>query len=312
MRVAVTGASGFIGGAIATELVGLGHRVHCYGRRPKADVLRTLPDYTQWDILTPLQSPAEVDAVVHCAARVGDWGDDATYQRTNVQGTAAVLETFPTVSRFIYISSGSVYSSTQQCDTVQETASTGEGLLTAYARSKAAAEQLILSRRKNAIILRPHIVYGPGDTTLMPRVIAARILGYLLIPGNGKNAVSPTHVLNLTHAVQCALESAAASGVFNICDRAPVPVDKLLGELLSREGYSTRLVHIPRGIAWYLAVAAERLWRTLRMKRAPRLTRYLVQQVADGHKLDATRAMDLLGYDPRYDYTSGALNIAEL
>jgi nucleoside-diphosphate-sugar epimerase len=311
MRIAVTGASGFIGGAIASFLVGRDHHVYSYGRRPQADVYRALPDYTQWDIRAPLQNPADVDAVVHCAALVGDWGDDAEYQRVNVQGTAMVLDTFHAASRFVYISSASVYSPGQHDRKLQESASTGEGLLTAYARSKAAAEKVILSRRPDAIILRPHIVYGPGDTTLMPRVIAARILGRLLIPGNGTNAVSPTHVSNLTHAVECALCSVSATGVFNICDSAPVQVDSLLGVLLRREGYPTRLIHVPRGIAWNLAVAAERTWRALGIKRAPRLTRYLVQQVADGHTLDISRAIDFLGYDPRYDCRSGASNIAE-
>ena len=311
MRVAVTGASGFIGGAVASELASGDHHVYSYGRRPKADLSRALPNYTQWEILAPLQNPADVDAVVHCAARVGDWGDDEEYQRVNVQGTATVLDTFHAASRFVYISSGSVYSRGQHGQMISETASTGEGLLTAYARSKAAAEKVILSRRPDAIILRPHIVYGPGDTTLMPRVIAARILGHLLIPGDGKNSVSPTHVFNLTHAVQCALGSAAPTGIFNICDSVPVQIDRLLRVLLSREGYSTRFVHIPRGVAWNMAVVAERTWRAFGIKRAPRLTRYLVQQVADGHTLDVSRAIDFLGYDPRYDYRSGAVNVAE-
>ncbi len=304
MRIAVTGASGFIGGAIAGELSRQGHVVHAFGRRHAGGTVSLLPNYRRWDIRHPLKQIPVVDAVVHCAALVGDWGDDAEYQRTNVAGTRRVLETFRGAERFVHVSSASVYSRNQETTHLSESAQTGIELLTAYARSKADAEALLLAERPDAAILRPHIVYGPGDSTLMPRVVAARRFGCLAVPGSGLNRVSVTHILNLTHAVERAIGCKTAKGFFNVADRDSVSVDDLLQTLLQREGYPTRLVHLPRIAAWTLASIAEYLWRASGAKHAPRLSRYLVQQVAYGHTLDISRAVDLLAYDPCYDYQS--------
>ncbi len=304
MQIAVTGASGFVGGAVATELVRQGHDVYAFGRRHAGSMSTKLPNYRQWNIRYPLEQRPAVEAVVHCAALVGDWGDDAEYQHTNVRGTQRVLDTFRDVERFIHVSSASVYSFSPGVTNLSENAMTGAGLLTAYARSKADAEALVMTRRPDAVVLRPHIVYGPGDNTLMPRVIAARRFDCLAVPGNGRNRVSVTHILNLTHAVMCAIECGAATGFFNIADREAVSIDELLQTLLLREGYPTKLVHLPRRLAWMLASLAELLWRTFGARHAPRLSRYLVQQVAYGHTLDISRAVDLLAYDPCYDYRS--------
>ncbi|HNP64402.1 MAG TPA: NAD(P)-dependent oxidoreductase [Woeseiaceae bacterium] len=302
MRIAVTGASGFVGGAVTGELTRQGHVVFAFGRRCEGSTSMLLPNYRQWDIRNPLTQRPIVDAIVHCAALVGDWGDDEKFQRTNVDGTERVLETFKDAERFVHVSSASVYACRQDVTHLAEDAQTGIGLLTAYARSKAQAEALLMAERPDAAILRPHIVYGPGDTTLMPRVIAARRFGCLVVPGSGRNRVSVTHILNLTHAVTRAIECRSATGFFNIADRDAVAVDDLLQTLLQREGHPTRLVHLPHRSAWMLAGIAENLWRAVGAKHAPRPSRYLVQQVAYGHTLDISRAIDMLTYDPRFDY----------
>jgi nucleoside-diphosphate-sugar epimerase len=258
----------------------------------------------QWDICVAAPVVPDVDAVVHCAALVGDWGPEREYRRVNVQGTEAVLDAFKSARRFIYVSSASVYS-TQQADShLSESAPVGEGLLTAYAKTKLAAEQCVLASKHNTIILRPHIVYGPGDTTLMPRVIAARRLGCLAVPGDGQNRLSVTHVWNFAHAVERALATPEANGVFNICDRDSVSVDKLLRTLLQKHGFTTRLLYIPRKAAWAAAIVAETVFRAMKSQRAPTLTRYLVRQIAAAHTLDISKSVNVLGYDPGYDYRS--------
>ena len=304
MRIAVTGASGFVGGAIATHLEKLGHTVYSFGRRPADALGSRLSNYLQWDISTAAPAVPDVDAVVHCAAHVGDWGPELEYRRINIQGTDAVLDAFNSARRFIYVSSASVYSTQQADPHLSESAPVGDGLMTAYAKTKAAAEQRVLASKHHAIILRPHIVYGPGDTTLMPRVIAARRLGCLAVPGDGQNRLSVTHVGNFAHAVERALASPEAEGVFNICDRDSVSVDELLRSLLEKHGCTTRLLYIPRSAAWAAAVVGESLFRTMKLQRAPILTRYLVRQIAEAHTLDISKAVNVLGYDPGYDYRS--------
>lgn len=302
MRVAVTGASGFMGGCLAHRLADSGHTVFTYGRRDAGALRRPLPNYTQWDIgASPLRAPA-VDAVVHCAAMVGDWGDEADYWRVNVYGTRVVVESFAGAERFIHVSSASVYSPQPFGRHIAEDASVGSGLYSAYARSKAEAERLLVASGRFAVILRPQIVYGAGDTTLMPRVLAARRWGWLAVPGNGRNRMSVTHILNFVHAVECVLASSVRQGVFNVADREDATVDELLQALLRQNGVRPRLLYIPRPIAWAAATVAEHLSRRAGGTRAPRLTRYLVARLTDARALDLTRAYRLLGYAPCHSF----------
>lgn len=306
MRVAVTGASGFVGGAIARWLAERGHTVFSYGRRPASALSVPLPDYSQWDVTSAPVGLPPAEAVVHCAAHVGQWGDEAIYRRINVEGTRRVLESFRDVERFVHVSTSSVYRPDRPKVRLAEDAAIGEGL-TPYARTKAEAEAVVRASGRPAIILRPHIVYGPGDTTLWPRVVASRRLGWLLIPGDGTNRVSVTHVLNLAHAAEQAIVGGCSSGTFNVTDDEDVTVDALLGTMLTRHGLDARIAYIPRGVAWALAVAGERLMSALGASHEPRLTRYVVQNLADEYTLDVSRARAALGYTPRWTYRDAPL-----
>lgn len=311
MRIAVTGASGFVGGVIAQSLAVAGHTVYAFGQRRSYQLARPLPSYTQWNLLSELGSKPAVDAVVHCAAKLGDWGADEVYFRVNVKGTQTVLDTFSDAGKFIHVSSASVYSNNQPGHSLSEDASVGIELHTAYARSKAAAEKMLLASGREVIILRPHIVYGPGDTTLMPRVLAARRFGCLAVPGNGRNPVSITHIHNFVHAIQCVIDSNLTSGVFNIADPETPSIGEFLRTLLDMNGTPTRLLFIPRSLAWQAAITSEKLWRLLRRQTAPRLTRYLVSQVADGHTLNLSRACTLLSYQPQLSFRDHSLSVGE-
>jgi len=306
MRVAVTGASGFVGGWVARELTAAGHDVHAFGRRPADRIHARLPNYRQWDITSgPIRVP-HVDAVVHCAALVGQWGESDRYEVTNVAGTRHVLSAFDSAELFVYVSTSSVYGPGDH-RRLSEDAPIGASTLTAYARTKAEGERLVSASAHRAIILRPHIVYGPGDTTLLPRLVAARRRGTLTVPGNGTNRVSVTHIRNLTHGVERALAVTGARGTFNIADDDTPTVDALLRTTFERLGLSTRLVYIPRAIAMAAAVAIEGAARLRGATREPLLTRYVVASLADEHTLNTSRARESLGYDPRHRFRDADL-----
>jgi nucleoside-diphosphate-sugar epimerase len=305
--IAVTGASGFVGGCIARALAASGHQVTSYGRRPLSAVRPTLPDYHAWDIARgPIAAP-HVDAVIHCAARVGDWGSGRTYHAVNVRGTRAVLESFASADRFIHVSTTSVYSDDVPVVNVDEEAPVGDCAHSAYGRSKAEAERVLLTAGRPVIVLRPHVVYGPGDTTLLPRLLAAERFGRLPVPGTGRNHLSVTHVENLAIAVERALHAPVVRGVFNVSDAEVPTVDALLTTVLARIGSRARLRFVPRRAAWRVATLCEWLWRTGRVKQPPPLTRYVVAQLADEHTVDITRAREQLGYVPRWSYRDGPL-----
>jgi nucleoside-diphosphate-sugar epimerase len=309
MLIAVTGASGFVGGYIARALVANGHRVTGYGRRPLEAIRASVPNYHAWDIARgPIDAPY-VDAVVHCAAMVGDWGAGRAYHAVNVRGTHAVLETFASADRFVHVSTTSVYSDDVPVVNVSEDASVGDCAYSAYGRSKAEAERVLLTAARPAIVLRPHIVYGPGDTTLLPRLLAAERFGRLPVPGTGDNRLSVTHVENLAIAVERALHAPVVRGVFNVSDAETPTVDELLTTVLARIGSRARIRYVSRRSAWRAATLCEWLWRTggRRMTRPPPLTRYVVAQLADEHTVDITRAREMLGYAPRWSYRDGPL-----
>lgn len=306
MRVAITGASGFIGGAIARALAADGCDVLAFGRRPAEELSAPLAGYRRWDLADGPTDLRSVDALVHCAAAVGQWGPASVYERDNVRGTEHALVSVGRQARIVHLSSASVYAHVGGGPIAEDAPLASRGG-NAYVRTKVAAERLVLARGATAVVLRPHIVYGPGDTTLWPRVRAAVRGGVLRVPGDGTARVSCTHIEHLVQAVRRALEPGAAHGCFNIADAEPVTVRQLLETVFARQGLSVRLRFVPRPIAWSAAKAVEGLWHALRRLDEPPITRYAVRSLATDCVLDITRATRALGYVPRWRVADGPL-----
>jgi nucleoside-diphosphate-sugar epimerase len=301
MRVAVTGASGFVGGAVATALADLDHEVVGFGRRrdgwshPRAR-------YRTWDVASgPLRADRDFAAVVHCAALADDWADHATALRVNRDGTRAVVRSFPD-ARIVHLSTSSVYDAFEPSVEITEDAAPVRRHLSAYSETKALAEFELAG--SDAVILRPHAVYGPGDTTLLPRILAGVRRGRLVLPEGAEVRHSLTHIDNLVLAVRRALDRGSPVGTYNIADDVPVLLSAVLREFLERRGVRARIVPIPYGAAFALAGSMEAAARLTR--RRPRLTRYAVSQLGMERTLDLTAARDRLGYRPAPTSLEGA------
>jgi nucleoside-diphosphate-sugar epimerase len=309
--IAVTGASGFVGGRLTAELARRGHDVIACIRRPastEASRHSGRAAYQSWDLSSgPIEIPGDIDAVVHCAARVADWGPDDAFVRDNVDGTCAVLQTFRRTARFVYVSSASVYDPARPKRMITEEAPYAQCYLNAYARTKMLAECAIRESGRPALILRPHVVYGPGDRTLLPRLLATRRFGRLLAVGDGHNVVSVTHVDNLVQAILRSVEGECTQGTFNIADSETATLDELLRTVLERLGLPPRITYIPTRIATPLATILERSYRLAGAQRPPLLTRYIVTQLATDYTLDISRAQNLLGYAPTFTFRDGPL-----
>ena len=288
MRIAVTGAAGFIGGAVVERLRAEGHEVTALTRK-------------QWDIAARRVNE-RADAVVHCAALADDWAPREHAMRANRVGTANVIASFPE-ARFVHISTSSVYDALRPTVRATEEEPLPTRWLSAYSESKAAAEQLFVGH--DAVVLRPHAVYGPGDTTLLPRIVAAVRGGHLVLPDGARVLHTLTHIDNLTQAVSIAVQPAAAPGVFNIGDAGDVMLRDVLLELLSRQGRPDVAIRsIPYRAAFTAAAALEKLHRVVGGR--PRLTRYAVSQLGLERTLDLSKAKRELGFTPRATTLQGA------
>jgi nucleoside-diphosphate-sugar epimerase len=302
MKIAVTGASGFIGGVIATVLAQpeFGHEVIGFGRTPGGWALNH-GSYRIWNVARGrLPAGIRVDAVVHCAALANDWSSLAAAMKVNRDGTKHMLQSFPD-TRIVHLSTASVYDAFVPTVRATEAEGPAHRFLSAYSESKAAAEFELIGA--DAAILRPHAVYGPGDTTLLPRLLAGIRHGRLTLPSGAAVEHTLTHIDNLVTAVKLALAPGAPAGIFNIGDDIPVLLSAVLTELLARKGRAdVEIRGIPYRAAFALARAAELTHHATALGKAGRggssLTRYAVSQLGLERTLDLTAAREQLGYRP--------------
>jgi len=272
VRLAVTGASGFCGTAVARLAAAAGHEVLCVGRRPGP-----VGEHVFWDARHGPPDLAGADAVVHLAAAVGDprpgRSAEAAYREVNVGGTVRLLEA-ARGRPVVWVSSASVYRPGPYAGPVRED-HPADGQRGAYGRTKAEGERLALAA--GAVCLRPRAVYGAGDRHLLPRLRRVVRGGRAWLPG-AEVAMSLTAVENLAAACLAAL--GWPGGAYNVADAEPYRRDEVLGRVL---GVPVR--HVPAGVARGLAAVS------------PTLTRYAVDQLTDGMVLDLTRAREQ-GYRP--------------
>ncbi|TDB92616.1 NAD(P)-dependent oxidoreductase [Actinomadura sp. 7K534] len=306
MRIAVTGASGFVGGAVCRRLAADGAAVFAYGRRASVDAAHLGGAvYRSWDVTRgPLADAPQVDAVVHCAGSVTDWGPAAGLFAANLTGTRSVLAAFPG-ARFVHVSTASVYDPFRPSVMATEDEAPVRRYMNAYGASKAAAERAVLAA-PGTIVLRPHAVYGPGDATLLPRVLSAVRGPVLTAAGTGRQRISLTSIGNLVQACVLAATGPAASGVFNVADAAPVTIDDAFREILRERGVRARPVYVPAAVARPLAALAEGAFLLANRPEPPRITRYAISHLAVERTLDITAAREVLGYDPRPTTFAGA------
>ena len=313
MRVVVTGATGFIGGHVARRLADAGHDVIGTGRRESWAASGAIP-YVCWDLGDPEARPPAAlrgaDAVVHTASHVADWGPESTFRRVTVDGTRRLIDACGG-ARLVVVGSASVYDPFRGHVAAREEEAPVERYRSAYGRAKAAQERLVGRERPDALILRPHAVYGAGDRTLLPRLVAARRRGRLLLPGGGRSSMSVTHVDSLVDVIVGALAHPEMRGPLNVADATPVRVADLLVAAFAAMGRPTRIVSLPMPLAWAAAHGFEVTYRLARRDVPPPLTTYTVSHLAWPFVLDLHRLADQLSLRPDRHFVDHVAELAD-
>lgn len=305
-RLAVTGVTGFVGGALVRKALEEGWEVHNFGRR---EVPGTV--FHQWDaeIENEETFTGYFDAVVHCAAAASDWGDSQKIRTVNVLGTMRALR-LDKQARFIHISTASVYASAdKRINSYRKEEGLPTNFLNSYAASKAEAERYVIAdkRSNGVVILRPHAIYGPGDTTLLPRVEKTIKSGRLLLPNGGWNLTHLTHIDNLVSVILEVIDVPTLEhSVYNVADRKPVMLRSALEKIMSERGVDLRIGSISSELAWNIGCVLEKVYYLKKSDTPPPLTRYLVSQLGYTQTLDVSRIERQLGRQLPYSDFTGA------
>ncbi len=341
--VFITGASGFIGGKLAQRLLANGRRVRLLARRPLPEFEKTGAEIIRGDLddgEALRRGCTGAAAVFHVAGRVGVWGPSVEFFHVNVEGTRNVVAACQAagVPRLIYTSSPSVVYNGSDLAGVDESAPLCTQAPCAYPTSKAAAERLVSEANSTTlatVALRPHLVWGPGDKNVIPRVIARARAGKLKIVGSGRNKVDLTHIANVVDAHLLAEEiltgssrsnavplsgtchtmydkfrgDAAGGRAYFITNGEPVVLWDWINELLGGLGIASVEKKVSLRTASSAGAVMEMLWRVLPLKGEPPMTRFMAKEMATDHWFDLSAARRDLGYSPRISMAAGTAEL---
>lgn len=313
MQIFLTGGSGFIGGHTIEALVRDGHDVRALARSDRAAgqvrALGATPVRGELGAVTP-DMLAGADAVIHAAAFVEAWGTREQFWRGNVEGTRDMLDAARAagVPRFLHVGTEAALFAGADLLAVDETAPYPQRHRYLYSETKAEAERLVLQANSPAfttLSLRPRLVWGPRDTSVLPTILQMARAGNFAWIGGGQARTSTTHVANLVHALTLALTRGAGGRAYFIADDGERTQREFLTDLAATHGADLGARTLPAWLARPLARAVEGAWRLLGLRRPPPLTRFAVDMMACSVTVDTTRARQELGYAPVISVTAG-------
>ena len=318
-RVLVTGGGGFLGKAVVGMLLARGDDVTVLARGDYPDLRQMGAKTLRGDVADKSitsDACADKDIVFHVAAKAGVWGRAADYDSANIEGTQNVIDgcIARSVPRLVATSSPSVTFDGRDAANADESLPYPTKHLYHYGRTKAEAERRVLQANASAhktgvgvlltCALRPHIIYGPGDPHILPRLVSRHRQGRLMIVGNGRNLVDVTYVDNGAHAHLLAADALDKSGpraagkVYFISDGQPVVPWQWMNQIYAQLGLPELKRQIPLGAANALGATLELVWALLGLAGEPPMTRFLAAQLGTSHYYNLAAARRDLGYEP--------------
>lgn len=317
MNVLVTGATGFLGHALASELHRLGHHVVATGRNKQKGLILeskgiTFEDGDLSDSRRMEELCSNKDWVFHSGALSSVWGSREDFWRCNVQGTRNVVQGSlrQKVKRLIHVSSPSIYFQFANQENIREDAPLPSKFINTYTASKYAAEEEVMLGVKaglESVILRPRAIYGPGDTSIFPRIVRSLESGRLPIIGDGKNKTDLSYIDNVVHACICAAQASLpySGRAYNITDGSPVELWPLLHHIAKELNLPKPTKKRPARMLRWIARGMEVAHRALAPDKEPLLTEYSVGLLSCTCTLNIDRAKQELGYKPTVQTSDG-------
>lgn len=318
IKVLVTGGGGFVGMALIRRLVKLEYSIVSFSRSIYEEHKVLGISIIQGDILN--QSEIEkacvgIDVVFHIAAKVGIWGPYNDFYAVNVIGTENVIKACNKneVKKLIFTSSASVVFDGSSLEGADETIGYSSKPVSNYASTKAKAEQLVLvanSESLKTIALRPHLVWGPGDTQLIPKILRRAKSGRLQKIGKKDFLIDTTYIDNLVDAQLLALnemdEHSDVNGrAFFITNGEPVPVWTFMNAIIKTFDFPEVNKIVPKNLALIVAWILKKVHLAFRLEKEPFFTRFIILEVCTHHWFDTSKAKELLGYSPRVSFEDG-------
>jgi len=317
-RVVVTGGGGFVGSALVRKLLARGDRVTVVGRSRYPQLSRLGVTCLQGDIGDRdfMESVGKnIDLMFHVAAKAGIWGRWRDYVRTNVQGTANCITSCRknNVPALVYTSTPSVVFDRHDLEGINEQAPYAKKSLCHYARSKIIAEKLILQANNSALsttAIRPHLIWGPGDPHLIPRLLDRGRRKKLKIVGNGNNRVDISYIDNVIQAHLLAADNlmgtgSAAGRAFFIGQERPVNLWDWINSLFAEMNIERVKKRVPFMAAYLAGGLLELFYSGLQRTVEPPMTRFVALQLARSHWFDHGTAEEILGYQPKISIGEG-------
>jgi nucleoside-diphosphate-sugar epimerase len=304
----VTGGSGFIGGHLIRRLSSDGWAVRALARSDRsAEAVAALgaePVRGDLQDVGAMTGGAEgCSTAFHLAAHLGTWGDPEDFERDNVVGTRNALAACERagVRRFVHCGTEAALLAGQPLVNADETWPLRPDSKSLYSATKARAEQAARAASKDGfetVVIRPRFVWGAGDTTLLPAMVQMVKSGRFAWLSGGTHRTSITHVDNTVEGLVRGAEKGRPGEAYFVTDGEPVVFREFVSEMLETQGVEPPTRSLPAAVAGPAAVAAETLWRTLRLKGNPPLTRFEVWVSSQECTIDISKARAELGYEP--------------
>lgn len=323
MKILVTGGTGFLGGAICKMLRARGDAVVSLARSHSANLQALGVEQVQGEIssLEKVITAAEgCDAVIHTAAKAGIWGSLADFTSANVGGTLAVLGACEIhgIRKLVYTSTPSVVHAGGDIEGGDESLPYPNHFAAHYPATKAAAEQQVLAAngpKLATVAIRPHLIWGPGDHHLLPRILKRFGQNRLRFIGPPKK-VDVIYIDNAAEVHLNALDrldigAPCAGKAYFVSQGEPIALDDMINKMLRACGQGPETRRIPVGVAHAAGLVCESIWSLLRRQDDPPMTRFLAEQLSTAHWFNINAARRDLGYKPRVSLTEGLARISE-